>query len=159
MIKKTFRFIGRMVKPFVNVPAWMGWKGLKEDQARLKRLAKSVLTPEETLTERRRETFEAAAARLGLNESAIRARERYCKRLATLYIGIALILIFYAFYVWIALGEFFGFLMTLIAVWIALALAFRQHFWYTQMKERRLGLSFREWFLITFRTTDKGLKR
>lgn len=153
MIKKTFRAVGRVLKPLVNVPAWIGWQSLKEDQARLRRLAKSVLTPEETLTERHRESFEEAVARLGMSEAAISARQRYCKRLATLYVCIALVLLFYAFYVWIVFGAFFGFLMTLIAVWIALALGFRQHFWYTQMKVRRLGLSFREWFLIAFHIT------
>jgi intracellular multiplication protein IcmV len=150
MFKKTFRAVGRVLKPLVDVPTWIGWKSLKEDQARLGRLAKSVLTPEDTLTERHRDSFDEAVVRLGLNESAILARQRYCKRLATLYLCIALALLFYAFYVWIIFGAFFGFLMTLIAVWIALALAFRQHFWYTQMKVRRLGLSFREWFLIAF---------
>jgi intracellular multiplication protein IcmV len=147
MFKKVFRGIGRVLKPLVNFPAWMGWKSLKEDNQRLARLAKMVLAPEKI--EVHRETFEQAAARLGLDESDILARQRSFKRMALFYGFIALLLLIYAFYLLLSVETVIGFLTGLIAVWITLALGFKQHFWYTQMKVRRLGLTFREWFLIT----------
>jgi intracellular multiplication protein IcmV len=153
VIKKTVRGIGRVVKPLVNFPVWMGLSRLRENNQKLGRLAKSVLTP--TKVDVHRETFEAAVERLGLDEPMIQARQFYFKRLAIVYLLIAIALLGYAFYLLIIVGALIGFLMVLIAIWIALALAFKQHFWYTQMKARRLGLSFREWLSITLRITKR----
>lgn len=147
MIKKTARGIGRMIKPFVNFPAWIGVKHLKEDQARLNRLAKSVLMPHKVATYH--ETYEAAVARLGLDESMLQARLRSFKQLTIFYLIIAALLVIYALYLLVIVGAVLGFLMALSAVWISLVLAFKQHFWYTQMKVQRLGLTLREWLWIT----------
>jgi len=151
VIKKTVYGIGRVLKPLVNFPAWMGLSRLKENNQKLGRLAKIVLMPQ--AIEIHRETFEDAVVRLELTEPAIQARQRYFKRLAMIYALIAALLLVYAFYLLIANQTVLGFVMTLVAVWVTLALAFKQHFWYTQMKVRRLGLSFTEWLLIAFHKT------
>jgi intracellular multiplication protein IcmV len=152
VIKKTVRGIGRVLKPLVNIPAWMGWKGLKENNQRIGRLAKSILAPSKV--EVRRESFESAVERLGLDESTLQARQRYFQRLTKVYLVITVALFAYAIYM-LVVGTFLGFLMALVAVWIALVLTFRQHFWYTQIKVRRLGLSFAEWASITFHTSKE----
>lgn len=148
MIKKVFGGIGRTLKPLVNVPAWMGLKYLKEDNERLKRLAKSVLLPQ--APEFQPETFEEAIARLGMQEADIQARMLSFKRLALIYCVVALCILGYGIYLLMMFDTIVGLVTTLVCVWIALALAFKQHFWYTQMKERRLGLTFREWIHLTF---------
>jgi intracellular multiplication protein IcmV len=43
-------------------------------------------------------------------------------------------------------GYFLGALLSLVVAFLALALAFRYHFWFFQIKQRRLGCSVSEWF-------------
>ncbi len=149
MLKKTFRGIGRIIKPFVNFPVWMNWRNLKENNERLGRLAKSVLMP--TSQKIHPETFEEAVIRLNLNESAIQSRQRYLKRAAAMYVLLAMLMFIYAVYLLIILKTLLGFITALTLVWVVLALAFRNHFWYIQMRERCLGLGFKEWIYLTFR--------
>ena len=154
MIKKTFRGIGRVLKPLVNFPAWMNWQGLKENHQKIKRLAQIVLTPQRVQTTQ--ETFAEAVARLGLDEATITARQQYFKQLAMCYLVLAALLFAYMLYLAIIVQTFLGVLMTLVAIWVVLVLAFRQHFWYIQMKVRRLGLNFTEWFSIAFHIKNGG---
>lgn len=148
MFKSVFRRTGKMIKPFVNVSAWMDWKGLKEDNQRIGRLAKDLLVAKKV--EARSETFEEAIVRLNLTEAKIEARQRYLKRLAMVYTLIAAGIAIYGLYLLFFLGTFLGFVVTLAVLYVALALAFQQHFWYIQMRERRLGLRFQDWLQIAF---------
>jgi intracellular multiplication protein IcmV len=150
VIKKTMRGVGRFIKPLVNFPVWIGWKNLKENNQRLGALMKVLFAPSKiNITP---ETFAEAVARLGLTEADISARQQYFKRLAILYALIAVALLVYAFYLLFVEETALGFAMSLAVVWMALALGFKQHFWYTQMRVRRLGLSFKDWLTLAFRT-------
>ncbi len=70
--------------------------------------------------------------------------------MALLYFAIAVGLFVYTI-VLLSSYVFLGSLVSLILVVVALALAYREHFWFTQMKHRRLGLKFQDWLDYTFR--------
>jgi intracellular multiplication protein IcmV len=44
------------------------------------------------------------------------------------------------------MGSIKAFIVSLVVTLIALILAYRYHFWYFQMKQRKLGCTFSEWY-------------
>ena len=143
---KIMRGIGKVTKPFVNFPAWMGVKQIKAAGANIKDTAKSLLDqPKSTRTE----TFEQAVARLGLDEQTLKQRQQTFLRMAMFYAAIALGLFGYAIYLLVG-ANFLAGIMSLVLSLLALTLAFRQHFWYFQIKQRKLGCTVKEWFYNTF---------
>lgn len=148
MIKKVARGVGRAVKPFVNVPRWMGWQNLKADQQRVGALAKSLMQSNKKPVIR--ETFEEAVARLNLTEEAISTRKRDLLRAALFYVFLAAVIFVYALYLLFILKLVLGAAVAFMLVAVTLTLAFKQHFWYIQMKYRRLGFTFNEWVNATF---------
>ena len=147
MFKKLFGGIGRVVKPFVNFPAWMGWKYLSANNERLKKLA-STLYPS-TKEKIQPETFESAMIRLELNEFDLKLRQQHLGRMAKLYTVLAILIFAYAVYLLVHVGTWIGFLTANVLTIAVLAIAFKNHFWYTQIKERRLGLRFWDWLYLT----------
>jgi intracellular multiplication protein IcmV len=150
MIKSTFRRIGRVVKPFVDFPRWMGWRNLKENGHMVGGLARDLLKSGKKV-EVRKETFEEAIERLNLNEAAITARKKDLLFMTAVYLVVAVALIIYAVYLLVVLGLWLGAIMAVVVCCLSLSLAFRQHFWYIQMKYRRLGFTFNDWVNATFR--------
>lgn len=138
---KIVRGLGKAFKPLVNFPAWMGWKQLSQTGKDISSNAKELLTPQKAT---RQETFDAAVRRLGLSEQDIQQRMKAFKKMALLYSVIALGLAGYCIYLVIFAHVAAAFL-TLILVTLALTLAFREHFWYFQMKNRRLGCTIKDW--------------
>jgi intracellular multiplication protein IcmV len=143
---KATRRIGRVLKPLVNVKLWMGLSQLIVN-------AKAILRNFNGMKVRRpavrKETFEEAVARLSFSEDDIKNRMRSCLTLAIIYYFASLLFLVYTIYmiVHLQLGMVLGLLITtLMAVF-----AYREHFWYFQLKTRRLGNSFRNWLTFVFR--------
>jgi intracellular multiplication protein IcmV len=143
---KATRRIGRVLKPLVNVKLWMGLSQLIVN-------AKAILRNFNDMKVRRpavrKETFEEAVARLNFSEDDIKNRMRSCLKLAIIYYFASLLFLVYTIYmmVHLQLGMVLGLLITtLMAVF-----AYREHFWYFQLKTRRLGNSFRNWLTFVFR--------
>lgn len=139
---KIIRGIGKATKPFVNFPAWMGLKQLSSSGKGIKDTAKSLLQQSKST---RKETFEEAVARLGLNEQVLKQRQQVFLRMAMAYGAMALSLFGYSVYLLVTMHIAAGF-MTLVLTVLALTLAFRQHFWYFEIKQRKLGCTVKEWF-------------
>ena len=139
---KIVRGTGKLIKPFVNFPSWMGWRQISTTGTGIKETAKELL---KTPKAKRQETFEEAIQRLRLTEADLQQRMRTYKQLIAFYAVIAVGLFGYAIYLLINLhlaAALLSFVLTL----FALSLAFRQHFWYYQIKHRKLGCTIKEWF-------------
>lgn len=153
-----FRGLGRMVKPLVNVPKWMGAKQLSADASYIATIAKTLITPQQA---RREETFEEALARLRLTEADIQARHREFKRLAVTYFTIFILLILYLVYL---ISDISGpvswraIVLTLVVSAIAFVQFMRFHFWLFQIKQRKLGCSFKSYFLSGLLGIKSGTK-
>lgn len=143
---KIFRGIGKAIKPFVNFPAWMGLKQISSTGKGIQETAKTLLeTPKAT----HRETFAEAMQRFHLSEADLQKQMKNFRQAALMYCAIALGLFMYALYLFIS-GHLIAGLLSLIITALALTLAFRQHFWYFEIKQRKLGCTIREWFQGTF---------
>lgn len=146
---KIFRRIGKTVKPLINFPAWMGWNQIAQGGKTIKDAAKSLMENTKADPGRRKETFEQAVARLRLSPDDLKQRMKQFRMMAIFYAVISLALFVYAIYLFINLSVMGGILSTVLTA-LAAALAFRQHFWYFQMKQRKLGCTVKEWFHGTF---------
>lgn len=149
MFKSVLRGTKRAGKSLFNVPKWMGWHRLKQNNQTLLVMFKDVLFPS-TSNKQIDKSFEEAVSRLGLDQETLDHRQRVLKFLSYVYMFFALLIFGYAFYLLFWVGTYLGFFTTLSLVCATLALAFKNHFWYTQIRNKRLGLTFWQWFFLAF---------
>lgn len=152
-MNKFFRNLGRPFKPFLNFSTFLGLKELKGSYQNIADLTKSTFTrkkPEEYV----QETFEEAIARLGLTEQDVALKKRNFLTMAICYLAIAGALFLYMLYL-LFTGVFLGTFIAFILIIVALSFSYREHFWYTQMEHRRLGLTFQDWRTYTFSKKKK----
>lgn len=134
------------LKSFVNFPAWMGASHLKRTADDIGKMSKELFTVQSA--QGREETFEEAVQRFNLSETDLAQRQRAFGRLAALYLFIFFCLGVYAVYLWHK-HDYLSVLMTFVLMLVAGSFAFKEHFWYMQMRQKRLGLTPKEWFLLT----------
>lgn len=148
-MKKIFRKIGGVLLPVGRVKRGLGIGELKESYKSLSESAKDMFNYEKNKSSIK-ETFEEAVVRLNLSPEMIEKRRKNLLFSGILYSAIAVAIFIYSIYLLFS-GVLLGTFISLVLVGIALGLAFRDHFWYTQMTQRRLGLSFKEWVHYTLR--------
>jgi intracellular multiplication protein IcmV len=98
----------------------------------------------------RRETFEEAVVRYNLSENDIQARQKAFFQVAMLYLAGFVLDILYVIYLY-ATQRHMPAVMALAFSGVLFSMFFRQHFWYTQMKHRRLGFTFQQWVFSLFK--------
>ncbi len=127
--------------PVVNVKAWIGWSAIKSNTQYVSETAKDVLGMPKPQHD---ESFEEAITRLHLSPEDLQVRQRSFLRIA-LVAGLCgvLSLLYTLYMLWnLQIG---GTILALIVSLIAFASAARYHFWYFQVKNRKLGCTWREW--------------
>ncbi len=128
-----------------NFTRWMGVADLKHNARSLKAMVNTMMTVAEPEFE---ETFEEAMARLNLSPEDVAARKKQFFMLALVYSILALCVLLYAIHL-LWMRHFLSAFMCLPVLSVLLAFCFREHFWYTQLKHKRLGFTFKEWLLTT----------
>ncbi len=129
-------------RSFFNFKRLMGTDVITSFGKEAKDSAKKVFTPDDT---ERKETFEEAVERLGMTEKDISDRKRNMLQTALVFAGISLLIFCYTVYLLLNGHVGAGFL-GLCVMLMALMMGFRYHFWYFQMKKRKLGCTIKEWF-------------
>lgn len=140
--RKGFRFWARSV---FNVPRWVGWDDLRRNAANISTLCRHLFRYKASVAYR--ESFEEAVARMGLSEEDIMGLARAFQRRAWLFLTVFFLsLLYHAVLIYYHRWEAAIVMLSIdFMVW---AFWFREHFWYTQIKQRRLGLSFKEWLWL-----------
>lgn len=146
---KVIRGVGKLVKPFVNFPSWMGLRQLSASGKGIANTAKSIYQPGDPNRVIRKETFEQAVERLHLSEQDLQQRMKTFWNMTLVYLFVALGLFGYGASLCVD-GYFAAGFLSFILTVLALSLALRQHFWYFQIKRRKLGCTMKEWFKGTF---------
>lgn len=125
-----------------NVKEWSDWARIKSGGTYIKDATQKlfVLKPARPV-----ESFEEAQMRLKLTDEAIASRCRSLFRLSMMMLCLSIILFFYALYHFIY-GTIHAGILTVALSSLSAAMAFRYHFWYFQIKTRKLGSTFREWY-------------
>ncbi len=140
-IKSSSR-IGRVFKRLFNFAAWLDVERIKVFTRYLINAIKNIFVPN-AATET--ESFAAAKIRLKLSDAELIAREKGLLRLSLAMVGMSVGVFIYAIYLFYT-GSIKGGILGVVLMFIALVLAFRYHFWYFQIKERKLGCTIQEWF-------------
>ncbi len=142
MKKRKGSRVVNVLKRIINVRAWLDFDRVKSFTSYLASGFKRLFVPQK---QAQGESFTEAMARLNLSEQDLKARQAALYRLSVLMCGAALFIFTYAIY-HLIFGNIKAVVISVVVMLIALALAFRYHFWYFQIKERKLGCSFQEWY-------------
>jgi len=124
-----------------RIPAWMGVSHAKEGGESIARLVKRLFIPS---TPERVESFTEAMQRLGMSEMDVVKRQGDFFRLFVIMLMVTMGVLVYTAYL-LVLGHIMAGVASLAIAAVAAALTFRNHFWYFQLKQRTLGLTFKEW--------------
>ena len=151
---KFTRAVGKVVKPFVNFPAWLGWKQIAVTGRQIYSLAKD-LTQKNKKEAMLQETFAQAMQRLNLTDVDVAKNCRTHLNLAIFYLICAVALFIYTIYLFGWHDYLIAPVVSLVLTILMLAFAYREHFWYFQMKKHKLGCSFKEWKAFILNRGDK----
>ncbi len=139
-----WRGMKRVTKPLVDVPAWMDAQTVTDNAKTIWAILTRYLVPYRARATRV-ETFIDAKQRFGLNIQDIYRMQRVFLSMACIFLGLALITLGYTGYL-LSHGNWHAALISCVMLLLVLALAFRYHFWWFQIKSRKLGCTLNEWF-------------
>lgn len=147
-----FGGIKKIIKPAVDVPKWVDYRQLVKNNRSIFGFVKKFFIPDQAKTQ---ESFEEAMLRLKLTPADLIQRSKEFTRL--MWIWIVLFLLTMSYSIYLLHGHFFrGFFPGFAISVIILTQIFRYHFWLFQIKQRRLGCSFRDWLRSQFITEKKN---
>lgn len=132
------------LKLVLDVPSWMGLNRIKRQSRFLVQWIKPIFTPrKKSLTAA--PTFEEAMTRFNLTEKDLEPIMHRYIYFTLFYLFLGLLSIGYTIYLFFHKSLIAGFTTILISIIIFLK-AFSSHFWYFEIKHRKLGCSLKEWF-------------
>ncbi|KTD17519.1 type IVB secretion system protein IcmV [Legionella jordanis] len=140
-IKRSTR-LARTLKQIINVRAWSDYDRVRSFTSYIVGGFQRMFVPQQHGAE---ESFEAAMTRMNLSEDDLKNKASALYRLSMLMLTAAIFILGYAIY-HLYFGGYRAVLVSLVLVMIALVLSFRYHFWYYQIKARKLGCTFSEWY-------------
>ncbi len=101
------------------------------------------------------ESFEQAIERLGLTELDVKFGAANYRLYALAFFIIGLMSIFYSFYLLFFHHAYFGWVIGLCMSGLFFAQGFKYDFWSLQMRQRKLGITFKEWSEAIFGSKGK----
>lgn len=154
MKKKSESRVLKVITSIFSIRRWFDWDRMKSFTAfiitGLRRLF--LLTQESPDIGKKKESdvahnksFLKAQKKLNLTDEDLLQREKALFRLSVLMSFLTICFLSYTFY-HLFQTSFQATLLSFVVTLISAALAFRYHFWYYQIKNRKLGCSFHEWF-------------
>lgn len=134
----------------LNPVRWVGMDQIKGNGHAITDITKKLFDNTKGSQQKSPKSFEEAMRRYGLNEADLQKRMQLSLRLVYFCLGFSVLLIGYTIYLFVSHLVLSGF-VTIMLTLLLWAYAFREHFNYFQMKQRRLGCTFHEWFISTFK--------
>lgn len=138
----------------INIRKWSSYDAVKDNATLLTRTVKDLYRPERNGAAKV-ESFAAAAQRLQLSESDIKKRMHYFLYYAVIYLLVAISLLAYTIYLTMVSTAVLAILGCFVLTILMLVYSFREHFWYMQMKKRKLGCTVKEWVAFVLRRTKE----
>ena len=134
-------FFRGLTSTFFDVPRWVNAKQYVETNKTLYKRIKDVFSIAKA---QREETFEAAMHRLKVTEQDLKERVPANQRALTILLSFIVVLCLYGFYLMFH-GAVAGTLVVLAVIALSAVRAFQYSFWNFQIKNRKLGCSFKDW--------------
>lgn len=133
-----------IIKKIFNVRKWSDFDRMRSFTEYLGTGIKKMFVPNKKAVTNTNENFLAMVASLKLSEDDLVKRQNGLYRLSVLMCVVALGIFAYTLYSLI-LGHWKSSIVSIVITFLALTLAFRYHYWYFQIRERKLGCTFAEW--------------
>jgi len=128
-------------RSFVNVHEWIGLSNLAVMTRGLASGISKIFRPEKA---QRSESFDEAIKRLNLTPKQIQEKQKTFLQIAITMGCFAIICLIYTLYL-LWNGHIGAGCFAFIVALIVLSYGFRFHFWYFQLKNKKLGCTFKEW--------------
>ena len=150
--------IGRIIGSGFQVKRWFGYEHIKRDGSAVKNIIKDTISLGKVGKKTKvTEDFAACMVRYNMTEADLKRRMGVSLRLAGLFALFGTGLFIYMIYL-LFIGHILATLICLSLTMFVLARAYREHFNYFQMRQRRLGCTFKEWINFTFGGQSKQTK-
>ena len=132
----------KRVKSLFNIGKWIGVKSIRENGQLIHSLVNILIRKSDKSVKHR--SFEEAAQYFQLDDETIKQRQNHFKHMSWIY---GIILVFGLCYeCLLAWQQKWGALVMMTSFnFMIFAFFFRESFWYLQMRERQLGLTFKDW--------------
>jgi len=130
-------------RTFFNPGDWIGYTELRSASRIIwgnVRVLFNVPVPE------RRETFKVAMKRLQVTEKEVQKIAQNYLLYSIVFVILSAISFATSFYMLFEYHSFFSWLFSILVTILFLAQALRFHFWFFQIKHRKLGCTFKEWW-------------
>ena len=143
-----------------NFKEWLGARMLQQSTGVVRDIYKNFrsvsATPSPGLRDvpMQQQSFAEVMARNGITEEELKRIQQRTKILLKIYGFCFVVVLAYSIFL-IARGYYEASLFSFVLLLVLLSFMFREHFNYFQMKERRLGCSFKDWFTALFRGNAK----
>lgn len=132
-----------------DVDKWFNWQGFKKmnnfyaeaanDVSKsLKDLKEDADTKKDTLS------FDEAMKAKNIDEHELEVIKKQLATMITIFLMVSLLGFIYGIYV-LLLGNVLGFIISMSVTLYGLAQTFKYHFWMFEIKNRKLGCTFKEW--------------
>lgn len=100
------------------------------------------------------EELEQVMRKLALSEKDIAERKKVFFRMTLLMAFITLVVFFYTMF-HLLYANYHAVLLGSVVCLLSLSLTFRYHFWYFQLRQRKLGCTFKEWLRLGLLGADE----
>ena len=133
-------------KTFIDPAAWFGYGTVKGITQTLWGLVRGLFVTAEPTAVAPTETYAEALQRLNLTDETAQANAKNYFIFALFFAALSFGVLVYGLYLLLFHRSFLGFLLALAVTALLSAQAFQLHFWYFQVKHRKLGCTFDEWW-------------
>jgi intracellular multiplication protein IcmV len=133
------------VKSLFDVKSWMGWRSLAQNGAWIRGMYSDLLRPVHTETVK--ETFEDACQRYGYTPEFLKHQQLEFQKATHVYLallGAGCLYMFWLIYKQKILASF----VMLPLNFMLFSFYFRESFWLMQIRQKRLGMTFKDWLSI-----------
>ncbi len=138
-VRKT---AGYVLRSYIPITSAIGPDNYKKSFESCKSIIKGVFKRSKATNP---ETFDEALERMSITEVDLKKRYIDYQKMYYLFMFLSLGLFFYSFYL-LFIGYYFALFLGLAVTALSLVQAFKRHFWMFQVRQRRLGCTFREWW-------------
>ena len=142
MKKHSYNRFRKIINTAFNVRKWSDFDRMKEFTMYLEHGIKNLFIPQRQAAA---QTFDEALQQYHINEATLLKKKKALIRLSLWMSFLAFGFFLYSIYL-VVVGSFHAMLLSLVVMMFALVLAFRYHFWFFQIQQRKLGCTFQDWF-------------
>jgi intracellular multiplication protein IcmV len=142
MSKEKSSAVNNFIKAFVNPRAWVGYDMMKEVFYYLLDAFSKFFVRKQG---KQYNKIDDVMIKLSLSEKDILERKKGFFLMAIIMLVVSLLVFGYTLY-HLLYRQYLAVGIGSVVLLLSLTFAFRYHFWYFQLKERKLGCSLGEWF-------------